>query len=168
VLRFSLRWLLVFVAFLAVGIVSLRYASPLISGCLSVSWLVFLMVAVLGAIYRRKRQRAFWVGCCVFGWSFAAYGTVSGEKTTALDQAIRSVYGRITWTTTVDPATAQALAKNGERVFFDGFKSVATFPPEEPFLLAAETLVGLVIALIGGVVSQWFHATSDREDKNRD
>lgn len=96
-LRFSLRWLLVFVAFIACGLVSLRNASYLISGCLSAVWILFLMVAVLGAIYRRERQRAFWVGCCVFGWSFVAYGTLSGAKPSAFDQTIQSMYDAISW-----------------------------------------------------------------------
>jgi hypothetical protein len=163
VLRFSLRWLFIFVAFVAVGLVSLRYASFLISGCLSVVWLLFLMVSILGAIYRREQRRAFWVGCCVFGWCFAASGTVSGDKTTALDQAIQSVYEKIQWNTRADSATVQAHFQSGGRTVMGGPTNIVYFPREAPFKKAAETLVGFVVAFIGGVVAQWFYASRDRD-----
>lgn len=163
VLRFSLRWLLLFVAFVAVGLLSLQYASFLFSGCLWVVWLAFLMVAILGAVYRRKQRRAFWLGCCVFGWSFAAFGTVSGDKTTALDQAIQSVYEKIEWNTRADSATAQAHFQSGGKAVMGGPINIVYFPREKPFKNAVETLVGFVVAFIGGVVAQWFYASRDRD-----
>lgn len=161
--RFSLRWLLLLVAFVAVGTVSLRYASLMISGGLSVAWLVFLMVAILGAIYRRRRQRAFWVGCCVFGWSFAAYGTVSGDKISAFDHVVQYAYNRISWNMFINADTSKALMNEGEHVFNSGTGTMATFPRKKPFLMAAETLIGFVIAISGGFVAQGFYATRDHD-----
>lgn len=157
--RFSLRWLLIFVAFVATGTVSLRYASMLVSICLSVAWLVFLMVAILGVIYRRQGQRAFWVGCCVFGWSFAAYGTVSGDKTAVFDRVVQCAYNRISWKMLVNAGT-KVLTNEGESVFYSE-STMATFPQRKPFFMAAETLMGFVIAVSGGIVAQWFYATRD-------
>ncbi len=178
-MRFSLRWLLIFVAFVAVGIASLRYASFFISGCLSVAWLVFLMVAILGAAYRRKQQRAFWFGCCVFGWSFTAYGMLSGNPTTAFDQAIQSLHRSLSWTAMVDGPTGDAHNQCGGDAFVDEYglqtelrhmsnrrftaKIVTiTFPRRVPFEQAAGTLIGFFIAFVGGLVAQWFYFTRDR------
>lgn len=160
--QFSLRWLLVFVAFVAGGTITLRYASQIMSACLSIAWLVFLMAAVLGAIYRRERQRAFWVGCCVFGWSFAAYGTLSGEKATAFDQAIEATFNAVSWNMKVDNAAGNAHARSGGKVFSDGRQLTAYFPAEQPFKQAAKTLVSFLIAFLGGLAAQWFYATRDQ------
>jgi hypothetical protein len=162
VFRFSLRWLLLFVAFVAVGTFSLRYASFFISGCLSVVWLLFLMVVILGAIYRRKQRRAFWLGCCVFGWCFAVYGIVSGDKTTELDQVIQSAYDEFKWSIEVAPATAVAYRESGGTAVI-GPTSTIYLPRETPFKHAAVTLAEFVIAFIGGFVAQWFYASRDRD-----
>ncbi len=169
-LRFSLRWLLGFVTFVAVAIVCLRYASFLISGCLAAAWLVFLMVAILGALYRRERRRAFWVGCCVFGWSFAAYGMLSSAKNAVFDQVIQSLYNTISWTAKVDSVTASTHTQEGGEAFFPGpsLPCTITFPRKLPFEHAADTLIGFIIAMVGGIVAQWFYMTRDRDDGERD
>ena len=162
VFRFSLRRLLAFVAFVAVGIVSLRNASYLVSGFLSIAWLVFLMVTVLGAVYRKEQRRAFWIGCCVFGWSFAVSDHLPGTKT-AFNQTIHPAYDAIKWTVQVDRATAQAHAESGGEAMFSGRGLVSiTFPRQMPFMDVANTLTGFVIAFVGGVVAQWFHLTRDQ------
>lgn len=164
-LRYSLRGMLVFIAFIAVGTASLRYASLLISGSLWLAWLVFLMVTVFGIIYRKGPERAFWLGCCVFGWSFAAYCYFSQGKVTAVDFAIQSAYDAISWTKRVDVQTAQTHSQLGGRALMGGGAPTVTIylPLELPFKQAASALVGVAITIVGGLIAKWFHATRDRE-----
>ncbi|HEV3345105.1 MAG TPA: hypothetical protein VG125_32310 [Pirellulales bacterium] len=163
--RFSLRWLLVFVAMVAVGLVSLLYATKPLSDCLSVAWFGLLLVAIFGVVYRSQRQRAFWLGCCVFGWSFAAYAHLVKGETIAY-RAIESLYGAVKWSVPADEkamyfhgrsgGTFENLGVGARRIFF---------PRLYPFLSASHSLLGIVIAVIGGLIAQWFHATRDRNQR---
>lgn len=165
--RFSLTRLLGFVAFVAVGIASLRNASYIISGLLFGTCIFFLMVAVLGAIYRDERTRAFWVGCCVFGWPFVAYGALPGSNASPFDRLIQSAYHAISRTIQIDRETAQAYAAAGENTVYYGAGGVITvrLPRQLPFRQAANALASFGIAVLGGAVGQWFYDTRHREGK---
>ncbi|HVA45072.1 MAG TPA: hypothetical protein VNH11_01690 [Pirellulales bacterium] len=165
-IRFSLRSLLLFAAFVAIGTVSLRYASGMLSNCLWVAWLMFLAVTIVGVIYRRERERAFWVGCCIFGWAFAAHAHLFYGNAT-VHELIQSTYRSISWSTTVDVDTALAHRERGGSSITNG-NAPATifFPLEDPFKKAASVLFGGVVAVGGGLIAQWFHATRDRVANN--
>lgn len=69
-LQFSVRQLLIAVAFLAIGITALQSAN---SVWMSAIWGVVplsLAVAILLILYRRDEVRAYWVGFAVFGWLY--------------------------------------------------------------------------------------------------
>lgn len=156
--RFSLRWLLAFIAFVAVALVSLRYASTPLSAGLSIARIALLMVAIIGVVYRQERQRAFWFGCCVFGWSFAAY-VHFGAGNKIIDRAARSVHDSVQWSV---PATREAFNEHkgsggtGQR---SGIIFLTVFPRLFPFISASHSIIGITVALLGGVIAQWFHAT---------
>jgi len=68
--RFSIAGLLAFTALLGVVLATLTHPAPLWgSGFLSLT-LATLMIALLAAIYRSGRRRAFWVGFATCGWSY--------------------------------------------------------------------------------------------------
>jgi hypothetical protein len=70
--QFSVRQLLIAVAFVAVGIVALRNADVWL---MSAFWGVvplLLAVALLLVIFRRGNSQAFWIGFALFGWLYAA------------------------------------------------------------------------------------------------
>jgi hypothetical protein len=73
-LKFSLRTLLVVVAYLA-----LVFASMMQPGVLSVllccATVGLLLFAPLAAVYREGAARAHWIGFAVFGWGFYLVGS---------------------------------------------------------------------------------------------
>lgn len=158
--RFSLRWLLVFVAFIAVGLVSLRYASKPLSDCLSVVWIALLLVAIFGVAYRKERQRAFWFGCCVFGWSFAAYvHFIHGN--TIFARANQSIYDSVKWSVPASREMQGFHRESGGMSERSGIAFKIFFPRFFPFISASRSLTGIILAILGGLTAQWFHATRD-------
>jgi hypothetical protein len=159
--RFSLRWLLLFVAFFAIAVFSLRYASRPISDCLSAAWFTVLLLAIFGVVYRRGRQRAFWLGCCVFGWSFAAYSHLLDD--TLAHRAIDWLPESTSWSVESDSETLQAHLRNGGTTRGGPFAGRPTFqlifPRKDPFERAVRALLGVMIAVVGGLAAQWFQAT---------
>lgn len=170
VFRFSLRWLLVLVAFIAVGLASLRNASVLISGGLAIAWLLFLTVTVLGVVYGRDGRRTFWLGCCIFGWAFAAHAYLFQGKDTALDRAIRSIYEHVSWKAAVDRKTGEDYEASGARVSYGKGVANVQLPAREPFEAALRVLVGIAASVAVGAIAQWFHSAQSRtgdRDKHR-
>ena len=165
--RFSLRWLLAVVAFVGASIISLKYANYPNGCCWWAAWLIFLAITFLGAIYRVGRQRAFWLGCCIFGWTFALHAYLLEGKNSPLDRAIQSVYDAVSWSVPIGATAAQRHAARGGRASFDGSgPSVANayFPLEQPFKAILVAIAGIAVAGIGGFVGQWFHATQAEAD----
>src|SRR5580704_16254064 len=68
--RFSLAGLMGLVIACGVGFAALSSNSPLWSDVVMTLVLGTLFTAVLGAVYRRKRDRAFWCGFLLFGWGY--------------------------------------------------------------------------------------------------
>ncbi|MBI3463189.1 MAG: hypothetical protein HY000_09040 [Planctomycetes bacterium] len=69
-LRFSLTSLMATVTLAALACVALRFASPLWAGAALMFTLTVLLVAVLGALFRRAEARAFWLGMAVAGGAY--------------------------------------------------------------------------------------------------
>jgi hypothetical protein len=98
-IQFSLRHLLVAVAFVAVGCTALLNANPWwVRG----SWLAtvgLLFVAVVQAIFRRGERRAFWTGFAIAGWLciVAATNAFDGLRVVRQlpEQAMGALYARL-------------------------------------------------------------------------
>ena len=68
--KFSLKWLLIFVAASAVTATALVYASVFwASLCLSLT-LLLLSAGIFGVLYRRGSKRAYWTGFTLFGFCY--------------------------------------------------------------------------------------------------
>ncbi len=68
--QFSLMTLAGVVAFVAIACAALVYASALWSSILFTSVIVWLILAMLAAIYRQGSARAFLVGSAICGWTY--------------------------------------------------------------------------------------------------
>jgi hypothetical protein len=75
--RFSLRALLVAVAFVALSIVATMNANYRWVVALEMLAFLLLFTALVGAIYARGERRAFWIGCAIFGWGFWLAGALT-------------------------------------------------------------------------------------------
>jgi len=68
--QFSVRHLLIAVAFSALGITALMNAGGWWVSALWIVVILLLAAAVLLCVYRRDESRAFWLGFLVFGWTY--------------------------------------------------------------------------------------------------
>jgi hypothetical protein len=78
--RFSIASLLGVVVFVAVALAALRAASPAWDAGLLGVTIAALLVAVLLAVHRAGRRRAYWVGFALFGWAYLALVYLGGVE----------------------------------------------------------------------------------------
>ncbi len=68
--RFTIRSLLLVIAFVDVAVAALRASTDAWDGCLLGLTALGLLTAVLLAIHRNDRERAFWLGLTLFGGTY--------------------------------------------------------------------------------------------------
>ncbi len=180
--RTSIAGLLVAVALVGVAIAALIHPSPIVGNAAFSAILATLTIAVLTAVYRRGRARAFWVGFATCGWAcfLAIYGpgmySLIGQD--LVITAILDIAYPYTVPTT-GPATTFGPAGVMPPTPFPGAWEVWTRPDrvtqynmvdpsKEPFAVSPKmfrrigyALSCLMSALIGGVLTRRFHATRD-------
>jgi len=90
-LRFSMRGLLIGTAGFAIACGALVSASQWIASLIFSATLAVLIVAVLGAVLRRGRPRAFWIGFAIVGWGYLwlAHTPINDAITPAVDKVWR-------------------------------------------------------------------------------
>jgi hypothetical protein len=87
-LRFSIGGLMVIVLAAAVGLAALRNASRTWAGAMLLLTCGILALGVVGAIYRKGAERAWWLGFSIFGWGYMALsGCLSGNPSSTLPTA---------------------------------------------------------------------------------
>ncbi len=68
--RISIAQLLAVMVPIAVGLAAIASPSAFWEGTVFVLMLVLFFAAILGVIYRKNNERAFWLGFALFGWGF--------------------------------------------------------------------------------------------------
>jgi hypothetical protein len=79
-MNFSLRSLMLTVAFVSLGCFSLLSESAIAVHLTSMICLTWLLFAVLFAIYRPAKERPFWLGFALFGGVYAWYIVEAGPS----------------------------------------------------------------------------------------
>ncbi len=128
------------VAFVAFGCVALYTANEVWAMATMALTVIVLLVAILGVIH--LHPKAFYVGMCVFGWSYLllTYGPTMRDSVRPLavtDGILDLVYDIV----------QRAPAGLGNPY---GTPDIRHFRP------IGHSLFALVFAIIGGVVGQWF------------
>lgn len=151
---------------------SLWWAAAWLSGCL-----VGLGVALLGIVYRDGPRRAFWIGFAVFGWGYmiAVYGPVLDRHigvrlVTTKALAYAQLHGAFNRSPKLVIGSANKFhlssCLNSDRpkprkspfTGDDGY-----IPPQWDFFQqVGHSVFAILLACVGGFVSQWFHATRSR------
>src|SRR5262245_57491251 len=72
---FSLKWLLIAVAFVALSVVALLNANSVWQSAFENAALVFLLVAIVGMVASMGESRVFWFGCFLFGATYFVLAT---------------------------------------------------------------------------------------------
>ena len=188
--RFTIRSLLGVVLFASVALASLRASTDAWdSGVLGLT-LLTLLTAVLLAVHRTDRRRAYWSGFALFGWAYLIVSLSppieSRLPTTGGLAFIDSkIPGRHrAWATTVLTFTSKAgtnpvqnvasspqgntLASSPQEVIrvwdlTTGKLLAGTFATTENFLRIGHSLLALVLAFVGGLLSRYLYGQGRRE-----
>jgi hypothetical protein len=215
-MRVSIAGILVWVALLGVGFAALRNPSLLWSNALFSVALGTLTLAVLAAVYRRGRHRAFWVGFATCGWVYLllalgpanesllspylvttaildvlfeqvipqppapgaappaimppvpAASAVNDQTSAGNAVVLQAVFGGIgvaqpPFQSPWEAWTVPDRELNVNARWRDDPSGISVFSPE-PFRRIGHSLFCLLIALVGGLVTRYFHATRDDRD----
>jgi WD40 repeat protein len=182
--RFSIATLLLIVLFVAVAVAALRGATDLWdSGTFGLT-LLALLTAVLLGVHRTGDRRAFWVGFALFGWAYLVASTVPSIETrlpttrglTYLDSKVpgrsTSVGAGLLWLARTRSNTVKAVAftpegntlassSQGVVRLWDVRTGALLAGPNgtsENFIRIGHTLLALVMAALGGLLSRSLYA----------
>ena len=186
--RFSVRELLGFVAFLAVGTTALLYATPAWAIVLGAAAMSLLFVSVVAAVLSTSQRRAFWLGAAIFGWLYIAVANWTSQKgpmyplpTTNLlrlayeewlpdvrtppRQVTGTVNGRPTIYVTTESTTGPLFLypfDSDDR--YIGSVSPVYYPSPPDFRQVGQSLWTLLIAYLGGRLGRYFYLTRNRDN----
>jgi hypothetical protein len=187
--RFSIRRLMIFIVVSAIGLAALRNANELWAETMLMTALIAVGVAILGAVFSRGRERAWWVGFALFG---GCYLTLSDAPwigdafrhrliTTSLlgdlrnlmfgsnvryllieKQALEDEIAKVQPATRIyDPVVASM--RNSLKAIQDQLNNNRNVARRyDHFHSIGHALFALLAGLMGGTVAVWFHARRGR------
>jgi hypothetical protein len=175
-LRFNIASLLVFVLILGIGFAALRESSELWDSGLFTLTLGVLLVSILLSVHRTVSRRAFWLGFALFGWTYLALSQVpsieSRLATTKLLAYLDSkVPGRTQtfFTGTFEDVTATVgLDSDDGTIFLNRSAGPGLGGTSESFMRIGHSLVVLIVALLGGLLSQFLHEKDRQNARGQD
>ena len=182
--RFTIRSLLGVVLFVAIAVASLRAADEVWDVCLLGLTLLCLLTAILLAVHRTDRRRAFWLGFALFGWSYllaslippvaSRLPTTRGlvlidSKIPGRDRNARTWDVVFTSTAGTNPVQTVGFSPQGGTLVSS---SLGIFPvwdattgkllagpggTTENFLRIGHSILALVLGFLGGLLSRYLH-----------
>jgi hypothetical protein len=186
--RFTIGGMLALVVFLAVATAALREATHLWDSGVFTAALSVLLAAVLLAVHRTERRRAYWLGFALFGWSYLVASLVPPVEARLLtSKGLAFVDSKIPGRTvsfvltlaspttgTRNTATAvRALALSGGQApvttgtwkVTTGRLLSGTSGTTENFIGIGHTLLAVGLAFAGGRLSRWLYARRERPEE---
>jgi hypothetical protein len=184
--RFTIAHLLGLALLIAVGFAALREATELWDSAVFSTTLGVLSVAVLLAIHRADRSRAYWLRFAVFGWIALGASLVPPIEsrlltTRALAWLDAHVPGRVASAAVIPEVTYLYSPGNAPQVIAstsNGGRMIVGRPgtsqlwntatgqlvggsggTTESFLRIGHSIVALVLAYLGGHLSHWLFAS---------
>jgi hypothetical protein len=186
-IRFTIGALLFLVLFLGVSLAALREAKPIWDAAILSLTITALLVSMLLAVHRDGGKRAFWLGFALVGSAYLGLTIVpSVEPRLLTTQALAFLDSRIpgrpapapvgTWNTSANngPILFQNAGTSGGAITVGtqqalGFWSASTPAPaagaggpSESFMRTGHSLLALIAAWLGGLLSRYLHATGGR------
>ena len=154
--RFSLLWLMALVLLVAVGFAALGNPTGLWASALFTLAVFLLCVAVLGAVFRHGRRRAFWVGFATFGLAYLVLTFVSAglSPPPLLTTELLAYMDRLMNNPFIITIDGTFAAPSPRGIPITGPSSVA-------FHQVGHSLAALVFALVGSVVARNFAAREE-------
>jgi hypothetical protein len=148
---------------LGTGMAALKSASVLWTNAASTVVLALFLSAVVGAIYLRGADRAYWVGFAVFGWGYLVLvnwtslgGQFGHDLTGGLDDLAETVIPLefIPATALPSPNAMEMLARRSVKL--------------GNFVQIGRLVMALLFAVAGGIVTRSFALRSERPRRDID
>lgn len=173
--RFSLRWLMVSVYFIAVACGLLVYATPLTASGAFGATLLLLFAAVPLGVYGAGERRAFWFGFVLFGLGYLVVACGDWQAPHAYLNQVRVRDGLPTtkllelvykWLPTKPAAAGMGGGLGGGGMFKQigggGMGGPARVPIADldSFAVIGQSLWAVVLAVGGGAFARWCQRTS--------
>jgi hypothetical protein len=159
--RISLRQLFMFVALVAVAIVSLRYASPLWQGVIGMATMLAFFAAVLAGIFDRGPRQVFAIALALV---MLAYGLAASQGRPPTTLILRALHGAMAEYHGRDANTGQVipdfdLAKWQADLAATGTTSIVVIPspPEEEFMPIGHYWFALLFGYVGGKFARFVY-----------
>jgi hypothetical protein len=170
--RFSLRTLLLAVALFALALVATMNASRPWAVAIEALVYVLLSAAIVGALCTIGEQRAFWIGCAVFGWGLWLAGAANEVRFPGgrLDDVVASAIAPAFNTEEVVEHEEFERRKTGLYILSDYFDNNGVhfyrvinqdFERRLPEVIRA--LLVIVAGLLGGAIGGWMWRRRGRE-----
>lgn len=180
-LRFSIAGLLGVVLFISVALAALRDSTDAWdSGVLGLT-LTILLTAILLAVHRRDRKRAYWLGFALFGWAYLVGSLVPAvesrlpttrglaylhsklpEKETASQFLYRLLVPEEPWLSgSPQPVVADLTRAGASDWAYTWMLTGAAVPgtggSQQNFVRIGHSLLVLVVAFFGSRLSRWMY-----------
>jgi hypothetical protein len=94
--RISIAQILALIVPIAVALAAITNPSGFWEGTILLLTLLVLFTAIVGAIYRKEAERAFWLGIVVFGWGLYLLGSGFSFEFQPMNP-VRNGYSRVYW-----------------------------------------------------------------------
>lgn len=148
--RFSLAALVGFVALSAAVLGALRATSGIGSGTVFTLAIGVFSAAILGTVYNRGEDRAFWLGVAVFGWGFMllTHGPWFDNHIAHLllgNQIALYIHPKLLREVPTPPGD------------FSGTLTTSIGPEFFDVSLTCQSIMALLASLVGGSVVCYFH-----------
>jgi hypothetical protein len=187
--RYTIRSLLGVVLFVAIAAAALRASTDAWDGCLLGLTSLILPTAILLAVHRSDRRRAFWLGFALFGWTYliaSLIPPIGSRLPTTMGLAFidSKIPGRETTTSAIltygAPNPAQTIAVsardytlvslsqgNAYRVWDTTTGKLLAGPggTTENFIRIGHSLLALLLAFLGGHLSRHLYGRR-RQDRS--
>jgi hypothetical protein len=165
--RTSIAGLMGIVGVVALGMAAMRSATVLWTAAASTITLALLLTAVVGAIWLRGPDRAYWSGFATFGWAYLLLvnwewiGGQFGHDLTSgfLDIAEWAVPKKIVPVSAPPPAGASPVMAPPPAGAFQAMANRSITVGN--FVQIGRLLIALVFALIGGSIARAFAARAE-------
>lgn len=182
-IRFTIAGLLGVILVLGIGFAGLRESSdPCESGLFTLT-IGVLLISILAAIHRLGSKRAFWIGFALFGWTYLGLALVpSIESRLITTKGLASLASRVAGDSVVQGIFGWNSSSNKppeNNIAFDVANSSQPAPvyvkgtieditvlagvvgsggTTENFVRIGHSLLTLIAALLGGLLSRHLHA----------
>jgi hypothetical protein len=189
--RFTIRSLLLVIVLVAIAAAALRAADDAWDGGLLGLTLLALLTAILLAVHRADRRRAYWLGFALFGWAYLVASLVPPiEARLPTTRGLAYIDSKIPGRETTDPVfvdfafpagqyagqsvafspQGDTLAISGSTIrLWDAATGKLLSGPggtSENFVRIGHSLLALVVASLGGHLSRSLHGRGRGDGPN--